>query len=158
MILFWFMSCIWIASYNDGAYRSRSAKYQNGIGMQFACLNPVRWLRAKLVDFGGDDSLYKLKASSSSSCRPSTEFVLHSIVTLEPGIVDAGILTQWSKEELLMLDYYNSPRDAYSCTITNVAQVHGAPLMVNGVTRKRQFHNSKRIQVASPLFILVGTQ
>ena len=84
--------------------------------------------------------------------RPSSEFILHSIVALSPGIEDEGILTQWSKEENLMPDFYNSPLDAYSCKITHVVPVGGAPILVNRVTCKRQFFRSKRVQAVAPLF------
>ena len=71
----------------------------------------------------GLDPLEILKSNTYVS--PPSYFAVQAVVSVAPGHLSAGPLTNWSQEESLLLAYHRFPDDAYSVRIQQVWEAQG---------------------------------
>ena len=98
------MVLVWLCSYSYPSYRQFVQSKRR------LCVFPAdSWLPGRLHSAGLDSS--RVKQHSMQRPFPLT---LRALCRASPGRYEAGVLTPWTAEEQLQLDYLHSPTDGFS--------------------------------------------
>ena len=142
------MVLVYLCSYVYPAFRTFAHQKQK------LCTFPTTDWFEQRVDL---EHLQQMATSKAKhSVRP---LILRAVCEIQPGEINKGVLTPWSLEEELQLQYYRSPVDAYSVRVQACWEVEGSSIPVEACKiylRKsvKGQDGSALVSLQHPLFLL----